>query len=715
MSVEDDAVVVESPATQAQDLALPQSLGSALDLWVELTGVEPADRGKGGRFTLGELSVQALHAEIAESLELDPTETTGRMLMSLIVQEYLQNTSFTADELLNRPEEALRYMDRARRVTGFLRGPEVAGRGDDFAGRMLQALERYGALNDEVRAIVEERGAHGDRGTLAVLRRDAMRTMSNLQVSQFLDGEPEASEVRPAYGRYLYRWANINSMLRAMVTAPSGVTVNMIESAGNPYGVHFVFAIRNGARLFVFTDKEQTPHPLAESMWRRPDKILAERANRNWFPYDIAGLKYTEDGKAYIETSKGRSLVEYQNSVHPVKALRDLSPPQVLWLVMMLDLIVERFWRQDYKSAELSYTGEMVRVSTPLLEAAQAAQLQVATSGSAVLEVKPIVMDDVVSGAVREEDVGILDGSDNRWLEDRYKHLVNKESLDVVRQANGRLLLSHEGTISTEDEVAGGLSHFARQKRLHSLVKIEALDPESFGTAAEIQRNRLFLARANYAAQIADHASKEFEEREEEVTTWVRQRMLSNLPNIEGLLGSQELWVATEWRDDRTWWDQCSNVRYTKEGWREFLRRREVLEVKEYLYQVAGGKGRVVAGRNPWRSGAPSCHYTGAQAAWVVSLVPETAEQLAWLCGVQKDGLPDVLQNWSQLKKHKGNHILNRVDPLAWKVKDPWSTELPLSLHVFISRRAMAGLEKKLQEEGSPKPPGYVERQVGKS
>lgn len=714
MSGGEEVVVEDSPAEERHDRALPMSLGDALQLWVELTGVEPADRGKGGRFTLGQLSVQALHEEIAESLELDPTETTGRMLMSMVVQEYLESTSFTADELLNRPDEALRYMERARRLTGFLRGHEVAGRGDEFAGRMLQALDRYGALTEEVRAIVEERGAHGDRGTLAVLRRDAMRTMDKLQVSQFLDGDPEGPQAKPTYGRHLYRWSNINSMLRAMVTAPSGVTVNMIESASNPYGVHFVFAIRNGGRLFVFTDREQTPHPLAEGMWRRPDKILAERANRNWFPYDVAGLKFTEDGKAYIETSKGRSLVEYQKSVQPVKQLSELSPPQILWLVMVLDLIVERFWRQDYRCKALSYTGEMVRLSTPLLEAAQAARLQVVTSGSAVLDVKPIGLQDVVSDAVREEDVGTLDGRDHRWLEERYGHLVKEESLDVVRQTSGQLVLTHEGSIASADEVAGGLSHFDREERLHRLVKIEALDPESFGTAEEIQRNRLFLARANYAAQIGAYASKEFEERKGEVTGWVRQKMLANLTSLEAVLGAKELWVSTEWRDDRTWWDQCSNVRYLKEGYREFLKRREVKEIKDYMYQVAGGPGRVVAGREPWKSGAPACYYTGGPAEWVVSLVPETVEQLGWLCGVQPDGLPDVLQSWGQLKKQKRNQLLNRVDPLAWKVEDPWSKELPLSLHVFVSKRAMARLEKKLQDEGLPQPPGYADREARK-
>lgn len=688
----------------------PSDLAEALKLWVELTGVEPKERGTGGRFTLGQLSVLALHEEIAESLELDRTETTGRLLMSLIVQEYLGSTSFSADELLNRPEAAATYLDRARRLTGFLRGPEVAGRGDAFAESMLQALDRYGALTPEVREVVEQRGPHGDRGTLAVLRRDAMRTMANLKVSQFLDGQPEEPGVRPAYGRHLYRWSNVNSMLRAMVSAPSGVTVNMVESASNPYGVHFVFAIRNGGRLFVFTDKEQTPHPLAEGMWRRPDKVLAERANRNWFPYDIAGLKFSEDGRAYIETSRGRSVVAYQNAVQPVKPLAELKAPQIIWLVMVLDLIVERFWRQDYRAERLSYTGEMVRVATPLIEAAQAARLPVLVDGPATLEVRPIKLEDVTSESVREEDVGQGGCEDNLWLEQRYKHLVREEALDVVHESHAGLLLGHDGQVVESSKVLEGMWSFDRDREIARMVKIEALDPESFGTAEELESNRLFLARANYAGQIAWHANNEFEERREEVKKWVQDSMLRNLVTFEQTLGAKSLWVRTAWKGD-SWEERCCDVRYSKDGSREFMRRVEVKDHKDHLYSMAGGEGNVVASRSPWKNGAPGCYYTGAPSAFLVSLVPETAEQLAWLCGVDVAGLPDVLQHWTQLRKRGANHLLRRVDPMAWKVVDPWSEHMTLKLHVFLSKRVMAGMEKRVQREGVAKPPGYMDNQ----
>jgi hypothetical protein len=279
------------------------SLIQALQLWVEITGVEPA---RSGSFTMGEWGIQKLHREIQESLELDPSEITGLMMFSSIVQSYFEDRTFTLDALLNNPDRVNTYLSKARTLTAFLRSDAVTGPSDAFANRVSQALEKYGVTNQEVSRILSNKGQMGDRGTLAVLRRDAMRTLEHLQVNQFLDGDAEEVSVKPAYGRFVYRWDNINSMLRAMVNAPSGVTINMIQTAENPLGVYFVFAIRNGGRLFVFTDKEATPHPLAEGMWRRPDKILAARANRNWFPYELAGLKFNEEGRARLFNTRTR-------------------------------------------------------------------------------------------------------------------------------------------------------------------------------------------------------------------------------------------------------------------------------------------------------------------------------------------------------------------------------------------------------------------------
>lgn len=677
------------------------NLAEALHLWVELTGVEPK---RNGSFTWGQLSVQFLHEEIQEALELDPTEITGRMLLSFIAQNYFEDRQFTVDDLLNKPDEVRTYLDNARKLAGFLRGEEVAGLATDFAERVKQALERYGALTDEVREIVDHSGAHGDRGMLAVLRRDAMRTLDKLQVHQFLDGDTEAPGTPPAYGKFLYRWDNINSMLRAMVGAPSGVTVNMIQASDKPFGVHFVFAIRNGGRLFVFTDKEQTPHPLAEGMWHAPDKILAKRANRNWFPYDLAGLKFNEEGKAYIETARGTSLVQYQSKAIPVKALAEISAPQVIWLSMMLDLIVEKFWRNEYKAPALSYTGEMTRVATPLLEAAQAANLPVVINEQALLSVQPITLADVHSDAVNPEDVGDMPDQRNRWLEDRYRDRVMETSVDLVSDSADQLLVSYSGADGPKMVKKSSLANVwfsERDRMLARMPEVDVLDPTSFGTKEQIEQERRFLARSNYANQIHALATQEYEERHEEVQKWVSERMLANLPNLEFLLVKDGLEVRTEARGE-SFSDRAYGVRYYPDrSSREFIARQEGEEFKKYASDAFHGHG--IVARRDWKSGVPGCFYTGAPSYYQLKLVPETTEQLAYLCGVSIDELPDVLQNWGMFRLSYGNSILSRVDPMLFQVKNPWD-QMHFVLTVFVSKRGYVAMKARVAARNDPLP-----------
>jgi len=498
-----------------------------------------------------------------------------------------------------------------------------------------------------------------------------------------------------------------------MVTAPSGVTINMIRTARNPYGVYFVFAIRNGGRLFTFTDKEWTPHPLAESMWRRPDKILAARADRNWFPYDVAGLKFTEEGRAYIDFASGTSLVPYQGKATPVKLISELAPVQVIWISMMLELIVEKFWHQGHTEPELSYTGEMVKVATPLLEAAKRSNMPLTLQSSSALEVAPITMTDVHSDNICAGDVGKLGDGAHRWMEERYGHRVLPETLDIVsapgqdpllvryaatgadiqepREDGGALALAP--ALVSKSEVSAKLRWPELDKALAKMVEVKTLDATSFGTKAQLEKDRKFLARANYASQIGAMAKAEFQARSKEVQEWVKQHVTENLVNLKPLLMAKDAWVHTAHR--KAFGSHGAyGVRYDHEnGKRQIVTHQEIADVKEIGFYYLAGHGALTFGRLPYKKSCLCCHFTGAPSSHLLQITPETTEQLAYMCGVQVQELPDVLQHWNMVRTDAGNQILNRIDPMGWAVSNPW-IELHFKVNVFVSKRAFATLQK---------------------
>lgn len=700
------------------------TLAEALSIWVELTGVEP---GYKGSFTFGEWGIKDLHKTIQEALDLDPTEVTGKMILAYIAQEYFESRNFSVDELLTAPEKVSAYLAKANTLAGYLRSDAVEGQATAFAQGLKEILRHYESLTPGVEQILDTAGNQGDRAVLAILRRDALRSVKSLQVNQFLDGEPENEGTSPAYGKYLYQWDNINSMLAAMVTAPSGVTINMIRTASNPYGVYFVFSIRNGGRLFTFTDKEWTPHPLAESMWRRPDKILAARADRNWFPYDVAGLKFNEEGRAYIDFASGTSLVPYQGKATPVKLISELAPAQVIWISMMLELIVEKFWHQGHTEPELSYTGEMVRVATPLLEAAKRSNLPLTLQSSAALEVAPITLEDVHSDSICTADVGKLGDGAHRWMEERYKHRVLPETLDVVANPGQEQLLvryvstetapseNHEGegaialapALISKSEVSAQLRWPELDRALAKMVEVKALDATSFGTKVQLEKDRRFLARANYASQIGAMAKAEFEERSKEIQAWVKQRVAANLENLKPLLMAKDAWVHTAHR--KAFGSHGAyGVRHDHEnGKRQIVTHRDIADVKEVGFYYLAGHGALTFGRLPYKKSCLSCHFTGAPSSHLLQITPETTEQLAFLCGVQVQELPDVLQHWNMVTSDAGNHILNRIDPMDWAVRNPWIA-LHFKVNVFVSKRAFAAMQKETLNRPWTEPAGWL-------
>jgi len=627
---------------------------------MDLTGVDPEATAWRG---LHELQVQQVNDEIKESLQLsDPSHLTTLLLLDYHATAYLNDRCFSVVELLSNQSEIAAYLTKARELYTILRSPEMQSQVAEFKGWLRAALHHYGVENEAVYQMAESEDA------LALLRRDALRSLERLEVHQFSQGQP-APQGKVQYVRKVHGWWNINSLLRAMWSDAtlSGISLNVIRDPLETSS-YFAFAVRNGETLSILTDRPSEAHPLQKYLARRPDRDLARRIARHHFPYGLLDVAYNDKGGAYISPRDTQEVAVYQPELYPLRNLRDLEPDEVIWIVMVFALIEERFWRQGYRTPELSYTGEMMVRRAALVDETA---LAIPARARRTMEVARLTPADVTTDALLG-DWAYAPTQENRWLEERYRHLVPEGLLNLAGDGARVPMLTDGNEVQslTPQELAQIEKEVRVFGRRDVGRRLAALDGTSFGSRKRLVSDQRWVARYNQAVVVQREAEREFTARKDEVAQDYRGRIEANARRLLEAIA----------RGERT----------------EPVAGHVLLKVQALAdwQQDAWKSSALSVPRQTW-TGHRTCYVTGGRAAIVARFRPETAEDLAFLCGCGVDELPDVLQHWTREEAYSGNPNLQRLDPMDWIVQNPWR-EMTVDVDVFLSKSAYNGVRKAL-------------------
>lgn len=668
--------------TQTRDRSA--AMLEALQLWRDITGVDPNAR----TLNLGDWSLRETFEELEEAIALDPTEITALLLFNGFVKEYLGDRTVPLLALLESPDTILQTLAKPRRLLEILNTPDIAGARDAFLAALANAAARYeaGARDD-----VGELLARSD--DIALLRRDALRSMQQLRVDQFLDGLAEPAGTVPIYNRTVHQWWNINSLLAAATRMPSGVSLNLIRDP-DAFQSYFCFAIRTGGNLFILSDIPENKHPLQGSMRRRPDRVFAKRADRNWFPYELLDLEYDAEARRLFEKQRSshRALVAYQHAALPLKPMAELDAPNLIWIAMMFDLIVERFWRQGYKAPALSYTAEMLHRDTVLIEAAQSANLPVPAYQP--MGLPPLTLTDIGINELGEETIGRRAHANHDWMEARYGHQVSTDALNLVAGPETTFVIACDsGEISAMEPSFQSLTDWQRTAQLAGRRQIEKVAATTFGSREQLEKDRRFIARYNYATQIDALAKAEYVARKEEILQWYRRAVEANSENLLRWAGNDALWVDDGLRGSFSHYEGAvgSVQTVSPSGERDTGRITVRSLIDRYTIGSDGHSSHVASSiqLGDWQGSRALCFLNGTRASYYVIFAPATAEELALLAGCTVDALPDVLQQWTLVRPYEGNSILDRVDPMIWNAHNPWQ-KLNLRVRIALSKRGLA-------------------------
>ncbi len=602
--------------------------------------------------------------QVALMLDLDPTGVSAYLLLKAYFERYLTDTTFSALDLITKPEIGLKVRDLSD-VRDLLSHPDVQGDIDDFVSHMQEAVLHYGAKVDE--------SLFQDVYSMAVLRRDAILAINKLRIHQFTQGTPAATNL--GFNPFVYEFWNIQSLVRAMQAQPPGISLCLIRDP-EFLESYFVFAIANGENLTVLVDKDKDPSPAYRDLNRRPDKEFLKRADRYHFPYELLKVHVGPDQKTIFKDQR-TELVPIQSQAVQLEQIKNLRPETVLWLTMMFDLILSKFGKEQYHTPELSYTADMVQ--DPYTLVGESSNL-VLSGGYKPLVAKTLTNLDLTDAAL-EGQWAEPPISDNDWMLERYADQVPQEVLNLLgKDPPGLLELERP-----EGILAPGKMGWDQRAQI-----FKTLDPLTIGTEEELRKDRLWLARYNQTLAIQRIAKCEFEKTESEV-----------LYNPYDKMGNPQR--PKGWFVDAVSRNQAALL--------EALVREELISwapIPEgpWSFSQDKSKGRNLLrfGKNAFADvtlGTPrQCLLTGKKVETYGVFVPEVAEDLALICGISVESLPWQLRHWSQEVKKAGNHILRRIDPKGWVLQHPWRDRgfrvcVYLSPSAYNAERKRLGLPKK--------------------
>jgi hypothetical protein len=651
---------------EADNVRLHQAVNKALGQWVRLEGVDPTPNANG--CIEGDYQVVKNYGILKEAQELDETGLTTCMVLRAMVEERLLDKTFTLHDLLNQPAAVEEKLRPLRDLIGTLEPEWVTQEVEKYVQRMKDAVAYYKVDSEEWKK------AFDDKMSLAWIRRDALKSFKEMRTHQFVFGEHE--DVNPKYNEHICQFWNVNSLLAIIGNSPvSGVTLCVVRDSAVPEFSYFVFAIRNGGNLILLTDKTVTEHPLQKFMSRRPGRDLENRMFKHHFPYQLIGAELV-GGPDCAKMHGTPGLVKYQAQADIIGHFNAMKPDQILWAILILEKIRDEYWVARKCLPSPSFTGEMIQRPQVLLDSVKLPVVR-----REVLEMPHLTVEDIGQDKLTQEGQwetrwsGRKPTGVNRWMEDRYGHLISEEHLNLLDDGKIKCLLSPRD--GAENDKGTGLVEPRRRSNL-----LTAYDPTEFGTKEEILKDYKWHARHNQAVAVNQAAHEEFREKKDEVFQWYESHVRANVEVLKAAIGKGEF--ITEGQLERASFD------WTKPGPKNILN--VFTNEKGRHYCPRWGLNRVVLfGRTD--GGTCFCFETGLKASVFAEFEPRTPQAIADLCGCKVEDLPFFLQYRYENDPYTGNHLLERVDPMEWAVENPWK-KLDLRVVFLMTRKVYNGLRK---------------------
>lgn len=639
------------------------TLQEKLDLWVQITGINPNEDKK--KYTLyfdGRLSdydIKKMNDRIKETLEDDETGMFAEAYLSTYLNKFLEEKKISLLELINN-KELSSFVDDVKKLHTALKETNAE---EVILNEAKKAMDFY-KLPCNLNAI-----------DIIELRTSAMRCMNGkLEMLQFSVGNNKADSFK--LSRDIYMFDNLDALILCAAKGNlNGVTLGYIRDKEELTASFFAFIIKNGDNLYLLTDMPKYAHPVQKGMSRCPGRNMSERIDSNWFPYDsVANIDISDlwnSGRyGTKETKDGLSTVINESSPYAVIGnIESLSQYEAFWFVMMASLIKKRFYEEELPILPISYTKSMI--SSTLLEKNENALIvQNSLPSFELKEVEDIKeTQDLEYEIKNEEYIGMYD-----YLAERYADKIDKSILNVISNTDKSKLIE-----DTYYKSSWG--------KKECYMRFLDLDNQA-GTKEQIEYNLKWIARYNYAKAIKMEMKKDVEEKTLLLYDTIKSYITPRLEEIIKMHLRKEL-IGCKVKSLHNFESNLTNEKEPISATLEFNKWYEGDTRCRYAYGIPRYANKADM----------KCHFTGTSAGVVIRVNPRTAEELALVCGISVEELPEELQHYDRKsKKYTGNSILYNIDPFLSVLSDEFNT-LDFDVVILLSKKkylefcTLAGVE----------------------
>ena len=629
-----------------------------LNLWVEITGVNPTEKVTSYTIRFDRLSrcdIEEMNKRLSESLETGNPVIINALLRGFLKQ-YADDSKLTFSDMLENKKVIMDKLALVERLHDSIIADEEE---TAFFQSIKNALDYYGA-DISMEDI--------DPYDVSQVFLCAKRNMASLDRIQLRRGAFSKEPQKVMKDIYLFK--DVEDVVKGISRIKGNCILLCYINEEVSESSYFCFALKNGENVYIMNDSPSYAHPYQKYLSRCPSRRMESRIMKGSFPYSLTGVDLSNC--YHIQDAFKNEEAEEAF----LGKFKDMQLSELLFCIFIIQFIQEEFYQKEIQLTELSYTRGML--DTPLLLAQSETSLAI-YSDFDKLSLTPIESFEQTNDLVFDRESSF--GTDDyyfKYLVERFGNKIDVAELQKIEDAE-------KNTFSLTDKMLPSKDS-SELTDCHKNVELLSFGENIIGTKEELDNLRKWQLRYNYAKMMDAMAETEYKESRNKVKDWVSHMAHENWERIIDMALKEELKA-----ESITFRNGCVlSIVKPNEGEKD-------ISLTHKMMLSKAPSGIWLFNKGVYSLSNYKCVLSKERATICLVIYPHDYRTLMQMFGITREELPVEIRTWKAGGySFDGNYILDNIDPMEWAIHDFWQDEI-FTIVIPLSKTAYSKKCRELQ------------------